>query len=193
VEPVDALLHPVRARLVDLLDAHPGAIAEIALRLEASLGRPVPTTSLYRHMRILLDSGLVTVLETRPTDGAPSAVYGIDREVSNLRHDSIDHAKMMELVAMVQTGTRRRFAWHASRLEQRLPYQRLAIFNRTLHLTDEQVFELRKMVGRFALENTTKTPPAGTVPQYLSFFTCPDPDGVAGGGVSTDSEELTHD
>ncbi|MFM7320018.1 MAG: helix-turn-helix domain-containing protein, partial [Armatimonadota bacterium] len=139
MEPVDALLHPIRGRVVDLLDARPGTIAEIGLRLEASLGRPVPGTSLYRHVRILLDSGLVRVVETRPTDGAPCAVYGIDRTASNLRRDSVDHAKMMRLIAMVQTGTRRRFAWHAARLDRRLPFHRLAVFNRVLSLTDEQV------------------------------------------------------
>lgn len=192
MEPVDALLHPVRARVVDLLDARPGTIAEIGLRLEASLGRPVPTTSLYRHMRILLDSGLVTVIETRPTDGAPSAVYGIDHDVSNLRPDSVDHAKMMELVAMVQTGTRRRFAWHAARLEQALPYARLGIFNRTLHLTDEQVVALRKTVLQFAMENTSSSASAGTSPQYFAFFTCPDPDGNAA-NAAIDSEEISHD
>jgi len=190
VEPVDALLHPVRARVVDLLDAHPGTIAEISLRLEASLGRPVPTTSLYRHMRILLDCGLVRVVETRPTDGAPSAVYGIDHEVSNLRPETVDHAKMMELVAMVQTGTRRRFAWHAARHERSLPYARLGIFNRTLHLTDEQVFELRKMVLQFAIENTANCASAGTSPQYFAFFTCPDPDGMVS-SPDTPSENVS--
>ncbi len=192
MEPVDALLHPVRARVVDLLDARPGTIAEIGLRLEASLGRQVPTTSLYRHMRILMDSGLVTVVETRPTDGAPSAVYGIDHDVSNLRPDSVDHVKMMELVAMIQTGTRRRFAWHAARLGTTLPTHRMALFNRTLHLTDDQVREFRAMVARFAIENTVEAPPSGTAPQYFSFFTCPDPDG-ASAGSDRDSEESSDD
>ncbi len=185
MEPVDAMLHPVRSRIVDLLDTQPGTIAEIGLRLEASLGKPVSTTSLYRHMRTLVDSGLVRVVDTRSTEGAPSSVYGIDRDVSHLRPESVDHARMVQLVAMVQAATRRRFARHAARLDTPLPVGRLAVFHRTLHLTDDQVRTLRTMIAGFAIENTVDEPPPGTRPQYFAFFTCPDPDAGEGAPEET--------
>jgi len=177
--PVDALLHPLRSRIVDALDGKPGTIAEIGKRLQGRSNRPVATTTLYRHVGILVDCGLLKVVELRPTDGAPTAVYGLDFGTSLLDPHSVDHERMLGLVTMVQSTTRRRFEAVGAQNATPLPLARLAVFNKTLHLTDDQVRTLRSMIAEFTTSHVVDTPPPGTRPQYFAFFTCPEPDGAA--------------
>ncbi len=195
--PVDALLHPLRSRIVDVLDGRPGTIAEIARRLGGDSGRPVATTTLYRHVGVLVDCGLIKVVEMRPTEGAPTAVYGLDYETSILDPKSVDHERMMRLVAMVQASTRRRFQAIAVDAEAPLPLGRLATFNKTLHLTDEQVRALKSLIVEFTAHHVADAPPPGTRPQFFAFFTCPEPDPAdpQNGGASTadPDQESPHD
>jgi DNA-binding transcriptional ArsR family regulator len=67
---IELFLHPIRLRILLTLAVDTLTTQEIADRLP-----DVPKSSIYRHLKILLDAGLVVVAETRPVKGVEEKVY----------------------------------------------------------------------------------------------------------------------
>jgi DNA-binding transcriptional ArsR family regulator len=70
----DLIIHPVRLRLLRELDRETLTTQELSQRLQ-----DVPTSSIYRHLRLLLDGGLVQVAETRLVRGIQEKSYRLSR------------------------------------------------------------------------------------------------------------------
>lgn len=66
----DLILHPVRLQILQTLPNTPLTTQEIAARLPT-----IPASSIYRHLKKLLDSELIEVVETRPVRGVQEKVY----------------------------------------------------------------------------------------------------------------------
>lgn len=70
----ELVIHPVRLRILQCLEGGPQTTQEIAERLD-----DVPKSSLYRHMKLLLDSEFVSVAEARLVQGIQEKVYQLNR------------------------------------------------------------------------------------------------------------------
>ena len=66
----DLILHPVRMQILQALVTRPMNTQELAVALDG-----VPKSSIYRHMKELLDGGMVEVAETRPVKGTLEKYY----------------------------------------------------------------------------------------------------------------------
>src|SRR3712207_4096878 len=75
----DLLLHPVRLRIVQ---AFLGERALTTAELGAELD-DVPTASLYRHVALLADAGVLTVAEERRVRGAAERRYRLVLEAAS--------------------------------------------------------------------------------------------------------------
>jgi DNA-binding transcriptional ArsR family regulator len=73
----DLILHPARLQILQALAAKPLTTQEIAGLL---IG--VPKSSIYRHLRALLDGGLVEIAGTRPVKGTLEKCYRLVQEPS---------------------------------------------------------------------------------------------------------------
>ncbi len=71
---LEVAIHPVRLRILQSLEAGPRTTQEIADRLT-----DVPKSSLYRHLKLLLQSEFVTVSEIRIVQGIQEKVYELNR------------------------------------------------------------------------------------------------------------------
>src|SRR4051794_14401118 len=69
---VELVLHPQRIRILQVLTDGPLTTQEIADRLP-----DLAKSSIYRHLKTLLDGGLVQVAETRPVKGVEEKVYQV--------------------------------------------------------------------------------------------------------------------
>lgn len=67
---VDLIMHPVRFRIMRTLAEETLTTQEIDDRLP-----DVPKSSLYRHLKLLLDGGMVDIAETRLVHGIQEKVY----------------------------------------------------------------------------------------------------------------------
>ena len=67
---IDLVLHPVRLRILQALTAESLTTQQISERL-----KDVPTSSIYRHLKLLLANELVIVSETRPVRGLEEKFY----------------------------------------------------------------------------------------------------------------------
>jgi DNA-binding transcriptional ArsR family regulator len=73
MERVDLILHPVRFRILETLVGETLTTQEITDRLP-----DVPKSSIYRHVRALLDAGLIAVEGTHPVRGVVERTYRLD-------------------------------------------------------------------------------------------------------------------
>jgi DNA-binding transcriptional ArsR family regulator len=67
---IDLVLHPVRLRILQTLTGESLTTQEISDRLP-----DVPTSSIYRHLKMLLDGDMVVVVETRQVKGIEEKFY----------------------------------------------------------------------------------------------------------------------
>ncbi|HSM56644.1 MAG TPA: helix-turn-helix domain-containing protein [Candidatus Sulfomarinibacteraceae bacterium] len=79
----DLIIHPVRLRILQTLLGEELTTQEIARRLP-----DVPESTLYRHLRLLLDGGLLEVAQARLVHGIQEKVYAL-AETPNLGPDDI--------------------------------------------------------------------------------------------------------
>ena len=82
----DLIIHPVRLRILQSLTLESLTTQDIAERLS-----DIPKSSIYRHLKALLDGGMVTVAETRQVKAIEEKVYRLAQaprlgpdEVANL-------------------------------------------------------------------------------------------------------------
>lgn len=66
----ELILHPVRLRILQTLTADPLTTQQIDQQLP-----DVPTSSIYRHLRLLLDNGMIEVAETQQVRGVQEKAY----------------------------------------------------------------------------------------------------------------------
>lgn len=98
---VEIVIHPVRLRILLALQAGPQTTQELADQLA-----DVPKSSLYRHLKLLLESAFITVAETRLVQGIQEKVYQLNRparlsakDVAHLSAD--DHLRYFTTYLMV--------------------------------------------------------------------------------------------
>lgn len=70
INKIELIIHPVRIRILRTLLFGPQTTQEIAEQL-----RDVPKSSIYRHLKLLLDGELVGIAETRLVQGIQEKVY----------------------------------------------------------------------------------------------------------------------
>ena len=68
----EVIMHPRRLRILEALGQEQLTTQEIAARLPDE-----PKSSIYRHLKILLDAGIVAVVATRPVKGVEEKVYAV--------------------------------------------------------------------------------------------------------------------
>jgi DNA-binding transcriptional ArsR family regulator len=71
---VELVIHPVRLRILQSLEGGPRTTQQIAEQLV-----DVAKSSLYRHLKLLRESGFVTVKEIHVVQGIQEKVYQLDR------------------------------------------------------------------------------------------------------------------
>jgi DNA-binding transcriptional ArsR family regulator len=75
LEKAELIIHPVRLRILQVLSGDPLTTQEIAQHLSS-----VPVSSLYRHLRLLLQSDLVAISEVRLVKGIQEKVYELAQQ-----------------------------------------------------------------------------------------------------------------
>jgi DNA-binding transcriptional ArsR family regulator len=104
---VNLILHPVRLRIIQTLVRRERNTQQIAEALP-----DVPVSSLYRHLRMLLEAEYIEIASTRSVNGIEERTYSIsetkppllaDEEFRGLSKDELQQAFSM-LVGMIMTS-----------------------------------------------------------------------------------------
>ena len=147
----EALMNPARLRIGQYLAMHPGGtVSEIAAGLP-----DIPKPSVYRHMRVLLESGAIEVLGERTVRGTVERRYGLKR------HEAAEYTRE-ELGAMFQSSLMELCAAFARYFAGENPdpmRDRLGISSCFMRLSDEEYARLMTDISRLYapyLENQTE-------------------------------------
>ncbi len=168
-----AILHPVRARILVALNDRPLIPRRIAAQME-----DVPLGTVYRHLNILLEAGLIKVVGERRVKGTlerqfaivDTATFLTEAERTTLKPDDIT-GLVAALSSVVQAGFHR----YTMRAEMPPKEGEISLIAKSLYLTPEEYREFRghlitllSKVGR------------GPNPQYerrmIGYFSAPDPE-----------------
>jgi DNA-binding transcriptional ArsR family regulator len=69
---VDLIFHPIRLDIISALSVHRMTAGELAQSIPA-----VPLTTLYRHINLLVEGGLLEIVEEHPIRGTVERVYAL--------------------------------------------------------------------------------------------------------------------
>jgi DNA-binding transcriptional ArsR family regulator len=83
----DLLLHPIRLRIVQALVGNPMT----PLQLKDQLG-DVAQATLYRHLALLSEAGLLEVVDERRVRGGIERTYGVVATAVSLTSEELEHA-----------------------------------------------------------------------------------------------------
>lgn len=127
----DALLHPVRLRLVAALAAGPRTPSQLSQALP-----DIPSATLYRQLGKLVEAGAATISATRPVRGAVERTYSLTlgAAAGEDAHAALRRAFLGEVAAQLQAFE----AWLADPAAD--PRRDRAAFgHETLWLSDEEL------------------------------------------------------
>jgi hypothetical protein len=168
---VDVLLHPVRIRIVQaLLDGR--ALTSARLRDELT---DVPTASLYRHIAILHDAGVVEVVAERQIRGAIERSYRL-----NMDHVAvgIDEARAMSpeshrraftmFVTMLLADFDRYLAHPNAVAGDDVTYRQAALW-----LTDDEIDALRTELAAAITSRMANEPTPGRTKRLITTVVMP--------------------
>jgi DNA-binding transcriptional ArsR family regulator len=168
-----AILHPVRARIIVALNDRP-----LTPRRIAALMEEVPLGTVYRHLNILLEAGLIKVVGERRVKGTlerqfavvDSASFLTEKERESLTADDIT-GLVAALSGVIQAGFHR----YTERVQLPPKEGEISLIAKSLYLTREEYDAFRRtlitLLGKVG---------RGPGPEYerrmIGFFSVPDPE-----------------
>lgn len=174
----ETIFHSIRHRIVTIFEA--GQRRMSINELIAMLG-DVPQASVYRHMSILVEAGLLEVVATRTVGRVQESVYAIpDIARLSMRDDvrARGRAGMAETFSHFVNAVRSQFARTASRPDVDLEKDRILLLQVPLFLSDADVDEIREFAKRVEAKRTQGPAPNRTL-RAITLFDFPLAEGGA--------------
>lgn len=162
---IEIIMNPTRMRIIQYLLLHPQATAgQMHEQME-----DIPPASLYRHLRILTESGCIRVCETRQVRGALEKRY-------ELEPSPIADASAADGAALIQSGIlvlMRSFQQYFTHPDADAKRDLLSFSTSTLLLSDEEFLAVMQKIGAVFEEVLGNTPAPGRKPRRLTFISSP--------------------
>lgn len=163
MERVEMVMNPVRQRILQYFLLHEtGTVKEVRRALP-----DVPGASLYRHIRILAEGAVLTVVGENRIRGTVESVYRLNREALKIENDG-GRAVQMSLLGICAAFARYFAAGNAD--PQR---DMLLLTNCTLVLTDEEFSGFLSEVNEVALKYMKKEAAASSRPRQITLISAP--------------------
>lgn len=168
-EMLETAMHPVRLRMIQCLMLQKRMTAkEMAAQLT-----DIPTASLYRHLKKLVDCGAVAIVEERRVRGAVEKVYEL-REQPELSQESMDPKEALEIgVQTLLVKLVGDFRHYLSREECDPVKDLLSISTSTLLLSDQELLEFFEDMGKAYNKVIGNTPAPGRKPRQITVISSP--------------------
>jgi DNA-binding transcriptional ArsR family regulator len=154
----DIMLHPIRMRIIqELLKIPNQTVQHLIDHLE-----DVPQATMYRHLKLLLDAGLIHVVETNKVRGTVEKVYAVVTENLTISDEEIKETapeEYLKYFMTYQANLLKEFERYVMSSEpQSYKENGLGFWQATLHLSDEELLEFGEKVGQLIQEAVDKKP-----------------------------------
>ncbi|WP_050180019.1 helix-turn-helix domain-containing protein [Domibacillus robiginosus] len=147
------VLHPVRMKIIQsFIGGKKRTVQELAQRIQ-----DVPTPSLYRHINMLLEAGLVEVVEEHPIRGTVEKVYALKEQAPDtfLKMTKEEHIDLFTAFAAQLIAS---FEQYVSGEGADLQRDGVGYRIDELHVTDEEFHELVQKIGGLIVEAMQNEP-----------------------------------
>ena len=168
---MDLILHPVRYRILQMLLGRALNTYQIAEEMPG-----IPLSSLYRHLKLLLEAGLVQVKEARMVNGIEEKIYTVGEAPvidadEFVRHGAAEHQRFFAAyLSFLLKG-------YSDYLEgQERPdveHDRVGYTDAIVYATDEELDAFQTGLNRVLAPLRKNTAEGGRRRQFLSLITFP--------------------
>ena len=163
MEMAEVLMNPVRQRIFQYFLVHEkGTVKEIKKELS-----DIPSASLYRHIKILTDNSVLTVVEENRIRGTVESVYQLNKSALE-----IDDADGMG-VQMALLGILSAFAKYFSSGKANPRKDMYMMTSCTLTLTDDEFKSFLAELSEIATKYMSKTVTEKSVSRQISLISAP--------------------
>jgi DNA-binding transcriptional ArsR family regulator len=168
----DLILHPVRIRILYALEGReltPGQIAAEA--------PDVPQASLYRHLKKLVETGILKVVAERQVHGTVERTYRVDPTAVMVDPKLLvaRKHKQAEYFEVFLASLRRAYLRALSQPDMDPRRQGATFFIEFAFLSDVEQIALNREIRRLIAEAQKKAPAPGRCRRALSVLTLPEP------------------
>jgi hypothetical protein len=162
----DLLLHPLRWRIAQAFFGRTLTTGELHEVLP-----DVPTTSLYRQVGVLVDAGVLRVVDTRPVRGTTERTYALD---AGAEDDSRpDAERLRTMFTAFLAGLAGDMDRYLDRPSIDPVVDGVALRQAALLLTDDEIGELAVRLGEALAPYLDREPAAGRRRRILSTVLLP--------------------
>jgi DNA-binding transcriptional ArsR family regulator len=169
----DVLLHPVRMRILQaLFDTDPLTTGQLRERLP-----DIPPATMYRHIAVLVDAGVLQVVDERRVRGTVERSYRVSQEegvVDAAAREAMtheDHRRAYTTFAASLMGDFDRYLTHENADPHRdgVVYRQAAVW-----LTDEEFAAMVAEIEHAVVSRTGNTRDGGRTRRVVSLVVIPD-------------------
>lgn len=169
----DLILHPVRMRIIMALVNRSMTAGQLADALS-----DVPQATLYRHIKLLADAGLLAVVEERPIRGTVEKVYTLNQGTALLGPQELaqlskeDHLRYFTTFVTTLIGDLERYLQREDAdVTKEVSYRKFPIY-----LSDEELITVSKAINQALLPLLNNPPGHGRTRRIIASIVLPDAD-----------------
>lgn len=170
----ELLLHPVRMRIAQaVLDGRPVTTTELRRRLP-----DVSAATIYRHVALLVEAGILEVVDERRVRGAVERTYRVHREAAQLDPEDVaalspaDHRRYFGTFVTGLLADFDRYLGdrpHVDARAEHVAYRQAAVW-----LDDDEVAALQQEIQNAVMARTVNEPTEARKRYVISLITLPD-------------------
>lgn len=167
----DLLIHPDRLQIMMALSEKPLTTSEIADRLGN-----IPKSSIYRHIRALLEGGMIEVAETRPVKGVLEKFYRLAQApvLSQADLNGLTRADHQRYFVMFLASQLQGFSNYLdARPEADFQNDRVGYSEAGFSVTQQELDQLLLTIRQALLEKANNPPAADRRRHKIAFITYP--------------------
>ena len=162
---MDVIMNPTRQRIIQYLAIHgQGSAGEMQQEL-----KDIPAPSIYRHVRLLLDAGLIEVEKEERIRGTVEKTYRLAKNPDNGVNNQDIGAMFQTGLISLMTSFQKYFV-----LEDNDPVKdMLSFFNTTIMMTDQEFLDFLMKLNAMFGEAVKNKPGDGRKPRRVTVISSP--------------------
>jgi predicted ArsR family transcriptional regulator len=180
---VSLMLHPDRLQILTTISARQLTAQDLAQELD------IPMTSLYRHLNLLVEGGLLKIVAENPIRGTVEKVYALPappslsaEDLAGMDKTACEQAFMVYIATLI-SDVQRYLATKQDDEALDVLADGVELSKVRLFLTDDEFHEMNGQITRLMMQAVENKPTQDRKPRIFSYLFLP---GVTGRAISQD-------
>jgi len=164
------LSHPVRLRILGLIGRHVTTASRVAERMT-----DVPRPTVFRHVKQLIDAGVVRVVRENAVRGATEGGVELAEDLKDVAPSELTQEESERLVSRAVGGMLASYRHTLAHYKDATPPPHLA--TERLHLTQSELQEIQRQFTAYMSKWLDRNPSPGSHPYAIALTLLPEVEG----------------